>query len=121
MREIIVCTNCRFSAEEKLDADGVTGGALLYEAVKAEAEGPGIAVRGQACLWNCTRHCSVIFRDTDRWSYVTGSFAPTQEAAQGILAWFQMHGETERGEVPFKTWPQAMRGKFIARIPPVLE
>ena len=39
--------------------------------------------------------------------------------AKAILAWFDLHGASESGEVPFKAWPQAMRGHFIARFPPV--
>lgn len=73
----------------------------------------------QACLWNCTQSCSVAIRDTERFSYVTGRHVPTVEQAEAILAWFDTHGETETGEVPFRQWPDAMRGHFIARIPPV--
>ena len=32
---------------------------------------------------------------------------------------FDAHGATERGEVPFREWPQLMKGHFIARIPPL--
>jgi predicted metal-binding protein len=30
-----------------------------------------------------------------------------------------MHGATDSGDVSFRLWPDAMRGHFIARIPPV--
>lgn len=89
------------------------------EKVLAERGRQDIAVERQACLWNCTRPCSVILRDTDRFTYVTGSHVPERAQAEAILAWFDQHGATETGEVPFRAWPQAMRGHFIARIPPV--
>jgi predicted metal-binding protein len=76
-------------------------------------------IEPQACLWNCTRPCSVVMRDSERFSYVTGGNAPTREQAEAVIAWFDLHGQTETGEVPFRQWPQAMRGHFIARIPPV--
>ncbi|MBC8038887.1 MAG: DUF1636 domain-containing protein, partial [Rhizobiales bacterium] len=41
--------------------------------------------------------------------------------AEAILDWFELHGATETGEVPFRTWPDAMRGHFISRIPKVPE
>jgi predicted metal-binding protein len=50
---------------------------------------------------------------------MTGSHVPTRRQAEVILAWFDLHGATVTGEVPFRTWPQEMRGHFIARIPPV--
>jgi predicted metal-binding protein len=80
-----------------------------------------VAVEGQACLWSCTRHCNVVMRDEARFSYVAGGFVPSREAAEAILAWFDMHGESERGEVPFRAWPDGMRGHFITRIPPLVK
>ncbi len=44
-----------------------------------------------------------------------------RDAAEAILAWFDLHGESERGEVPFRAWPHGMRGHFIARLPPAVE
>jgi predicted metal-binding protein len=79
---------------------------------------PGVRVETQECLWNCTRPCSVVFRDFARFSYVTGSHEPTAAQAAAILDWFEAHGASDRGEVPFKHWPQRMRGHFIARMPP---
>jgi predicted metal-binding protein len=122
MRSLIFCTTCRYSMEESLGPDGVTGGETLarhMESALADGGRRDIAIERQACLWNCTRPCSVVLRDTERFSYVTGSHAPTREQAESILAWFDLHGASATGEVPFRSWPQPMRGHFIARIPPV--
>ncbi len=94
----------------------------MVEALHALLERQGrsdISIETQACLWNCNRSCSVVIRDDKRFSYVTGGHVPTVEQAEAIIAWFDLHGQTERGEVPFRQWPDAMRGHFIARIPPV--
>jgi predicted metal-binding protein len=48
-----------------------------------------------------------------------GDHPPTRAQAEAILAWFDMHGASETGEVPFRQWPDAMRGHFIARVPKV--
>ena len=122
MRSLVFCTTCRYSAETQEGPDGRTGGETLaqgMEALLAERGRGDVLVERQACLWSCTRHCNVLIRDSERFSYLAGGFAPRPEAAEAILAWFDMHGSTEKGEVPFRTWPQAMRGHFIARIPPV--
>ncbi len=119
MRAIVVCTTCRYSAASKFGPDGRTGGQLLAEQVQLAANArDSVRVETQECLWNCTRPCSVVFRDENRFSYVTGSHEPSAEQAEAILEWFEAHGATEKGEVPFKQWPQRMRGHFIARIPP---
>ncbi len=95
---------------------------MLIEAmtdVLAAKNREDVIVETQSCLWNCTKHCSVVIQDDQRFSYITGSNQPTPEQAEAILEWFDAHGQTETGEVPFKLWPQLMRGHFIARIPPV--
>jgi predicted metal-binding protein len=120
MRRLVICSTCKFSSESKTAPDGRTGGETLIAHMRdALAERPDVQLETQLCLWNCTRFCSVVFQDDQRYSYVTGSNAPTREQAEAIVAWFDAHGETETGEVPFKLWPQAMRGHFIARVPPV--
>jgi predicted metal-binding protein len=57
-------------------------------------------------------------QDDTRYSYLAGGFRPERMAAEAILAWFDLHGTSDTGEVPFRTWPDAMRGHFIARFPP---
>ena len=121
MRSIVFCTTCRHSPEEKFGPDGRTGGETLIghmRDVLAEKQQPDVAIETQACLWNCKRHCSVILRDDARFSYFTGDHPPEREQAEAILAWFDLHGQSATGEVPFRAWPDAMRGHFIARIPP---
>lgn len=121
MREIVMCTTCKFSASEKTGPYGRTGGetliAHMHEAIAAR--GGGVAVQTQACLWNCRRHCSVVLRDAARFTYITGDHEPSREQAEAILDWFAAHGETSTGEVAFRDWPQRMKGHFIARVPPV--
>jgi predicted metal-binding protein len=119
MRAIVLCTTCRHSAAEKTGPDGRTGGETLIAHMRAAiaSRGLDLAVETQACLWNCKRHCSVILRDDARFTYVTGDHEPTREQADAILDWFASHGETETGEVPFRQWPDRMRGHFIARMP----
>ena len=122
MRSLVVCTTCKFSDEAKFGPDGRTGGEVLLsclEGVLQDAGREDVTVATQACLWNCTRPCSVVIRDDQRFSYVTGGNSPTREQAEALIAWFDLHGASEGGEVPFRQWPKAMRGHFIARIPPV--
>jgi predicted metal-binding protein len=120
MRNLVLCTTCKFAADQKLGPDGRTGGEVLIQHVRDELadQKRDDVIETQACLWNCTRHCSVVLRDSERFSYVTGGHEPSREQARAIIAWYDLHGQTPGGEVPFKSWPDRMRGHFIARIPP---
>lgn len=124
MRSLVLCNSCRFPDGNTLAEDGRTGGqtliAALREVLKERARSD-VDVVEQACLWNCTQGCSVAIRDTERFSYITGRHAATKDQATAILQWFDAHGATATGEVPFRQWPDAMRGHFIARIPPVVK
>ena len=122
MRSIVICTTCKHADGRKLDEQGRSAGAILIaemERLLAEKGRGDVSLATQACLWNCTRPCSVVIRDDERFSYVTGGNAPTRAQAEAILTWFDAHGATETGEVPFRQWPDAMRVHFIARMPPV--
>ena len=121
MREIVMCSTCRYSPEQKTGPDGRTGGETLIGHMRdaIAAREADVGVQTQACLWNCKRHCSVVLRDDQRFTYFTGDHVPERSQAEAILAWFDLHGATLTGEVPFREWPHAMRGHFIARIPKV--
>ena len=120
MRRLVICSTCKFSPESKTAPDGRTGGEILIGYMREVLEArPDVVLETQICMWNCTRPCSVVMQDEQRYSYITGGNEPSRTQAEAILQWFDAHGETETGEVPFRLWPQAMRGHFIARIPPV--
>ncbi len=120
-RDIVFCETCKFNEEQKLAEDGRTGGEMLAQEMRdllAERGRDDVAVTMQRCLWSCSRHCNVLLRDDEKFSYLTGSFAPERSSAEALLDWFDMHDASETGEVSFRQWPDGMRGHFIARIPP---
>jgi predicted metal-binding protein len=121
MRALVFCTTCRYSRDEQVGPDGRTGGEMLVAEVENLLRCTGrsdVKIERQACLWSCLRHCNVVFRDDQRFSYIAGDFRPARETAAAILEWFDLHGKSEAGTVSFGDWPKAMRGHFIARIPP---
>ena len=121
MRSLVFCTTCKFSAGDKSGPDGRSGGEMLIgevEKLLAERGRNDVRITRQSCLWSCTQHCNVWFRDTERFSYLAGRFEPTRAAAEAIVDWFDLHGASQEGWVSFKQWPDGMRGHFIARMPP---
>ena len=49
--------------------------------------------------------------------YVLGNFSPNIESAQGIIEYAKLHDASEKGQVPFRDWPQEIKGHFRARLP----
>jgi predicted metal-binding protein len=119
---VVACNTCRVSAAEREDEAGARGGARLVEALRAVRESDpryaGIAVQEMACLFACTEFCTVHLRAPDKVGYVLGRFTPDEEAATAILDYAVHYAESEHGRVPFKQWPQGVKGHFITRTPP---
>jgi predicted metal-binding protein len=119
---VVACNTCRLSAEQREDAGGVRGGALLVAALEAAKDADpryaDVAIEQMPCLFSCSEHCSVHLRAPGKVGYLLGRFVPDADAARAILDYAVAYAESEHGRVPFKLWPQAIKGHFIARIPP---
>lgn len=116
--KIFVCETCRHSKDEKIGPDGRTGGETLASAVEARASGSGdLKVERIACLMGCDRHCNTAISAPGKLTYVLGMFTPSEASAEAIVDYALLHACSETGRVPFKQWPQGVKGHFVARIP----
>lgn len=117
---IIVCSTCRPTETERENEHGKRGGELLAEAIRAEAASrlEAVAVEDMPCLFACQRGCAIHLRAEGKISYVLGGFKPTPEAATAILDYFAHYVASEHGVVPYKNWPEGIKGHFITRSPP---
>jgi predicted metal-binding protein len=115
---IFVCDTCRWTVEEKTAPCGRTGGEILAGHVERLAGGvAGVEVRRQSCLMGCERHCNTAIGAPGKLTYVLGQFAPGEEAAAAVVEYARLHRDSETGQVPFRRWPKAVKGHFMARIP----
>lgn len=119
---VVACNTCRLTKEAREDETGQRGGARLVEALHnaraSDARYAGIAVQEMPCLFACTEHCTVHLRAPGKVGYVLGRFAPDDDAARAILDYAVHYAASEHGRVPFKQWPQGVKGHFITRTPP---
>jgi predicted metal-binding protein len=119
---IVVCNTCRFAADRREDDAGVRGGAAFVAALTAVRAGDpryaGIAIQQMPCLFSCTAHCSVHLRAPGKVGYLLGRFQPDADAARALLDYAVAYGDSAHGRVPFREWPQGVKGHFIARTPP---
>jgi predicted metal-binding protein len=119
---IVACNTCRHSADKREDDSGIRGGAQMVAALRSvresDARYAGVAVQEMPCLFACTEFCTIHVRAPGKVSYVLGRFTPDEEAATAILDYAVHYAASEHGRVPFKQWPQGVKGHFITRTPP---
>ena len=119
---VVACNTCRHSAEAQTDDAGMRGGARLVEALRsvqaADARYADVAVQEMPCLFACQEFCTVHLRAPGKVSYVLGRFTPDADAARAILDYALHYAASEHGRVPFREWPEGVKGHFITRSPP---
>ncbi|SET58570.1 DUF1636 family protein [Oceanicella actignis] len=114
---LIICETCAHAPGEKL-RDGRTGGeALLAEVERAARDAPGVAVERHACLMGCEHPCNAAIAAEGKIGYVLGRFAPTADSARALVEYAALYADSPTGQVPYRQWPQGVKGHFIARIP----
>ncbi len=110
---MIVCTTCR--GPGRVDGGGKALAAAIAT-IAAESAYASVAVAPVNCLWSCAQGVSVQFRAPAKTGYVLGGFAAGD--ARDLLDFAALYAASADGEVPYDRWPDAVRGRFIARTPP---
>jgi predicted metal-binding protein len=118
---ITVCDTCK-RPEWTEGVDTQTDGERLAVLVEAAANNsPDIKTRRVSCLMGCKHGCNVAVQAHNKLTYTLGDFDPNDDAAAGIVAYATAHAASETGQVPFRTWPQAIKGHFVTRHQPIPE
>ncbi|GHA56191.1 hypothetical protein GCM10008927_22420 [Amylibacter ulvae] len=114
---ITVCDTCKkenWDPEKNQPRDGE----VLAQLVESAANDlQSIEVRRQSCLMGCERACNIAIQSADKLQYVLGRFDANADDAKGIIDYALLYNASETGQVPYKTWPQAIKGHFVARLP----
>ncbi|MGF1501375.1 MAG: DUF1636 family protein [Paracoccaceae bacterium] len=116
---LTVCTTCRAADRKALTEEPACGEAFLDEIERAHSGDGGVEIRPVQCLMGCDRACNVAVSAPGKMTYVLGRFVPGPEAAAAVLAYAALHAQSDTGVVPFRQWPPAVKGHFVARVPPV--
>lgn len=115
---VTVCDTCKCDGWQAGRDD--TDGARLADLVEAAAaDQPAVTVRRHGCLMGCAGACNVAIQGVGKIAYTLGRFDPTPEAAAGIVTYAALHADSDTGQVPFRTWPDAIKGHFVTRHPPL--
>ena len=114
---ITICDTCKLPGWDA-ETQSQTDGERLASQIEKAAEGAGsVKTRRHSCLMGCSHGCNVAIQSDGKLTYVMGNFEPSSDVAEGIVKYASKHAESEIGQVPFREWPQAIKGHFVSRIP----
>ncbi|MBT9384732.1 DUF1636 domain-containing protein [Pseudooceanicola sp. CBS1P-1] len=114
---ITICDTCKTESWDA--ASGRTDGEALAALIEPAAAARGVKTRRVSCLMGCKQGCNVAIQGADKLNYTLGRFEPTAEAAEAIADYAALHQESATGQVPFRQWPQGVKGHFVTRHPPL--
>lgn len=115
---ITICDTCKRDGWAESGATE-TDGTRFAGLVESLPLPDGVRVRRHGCLMGCGKGCNVAVQAEDKLCYTLGGFAPEEEAAQALLDWAALHAESDSGQVPYRQWPQGVKGHFVTRHPPL--
>lgn len=119
---VVACNTCRRPGEADAGGSSRRDGARLVDALRAvqasDATYRDVAVQEMPCLFACGESCTIHLRAPDKVGYVLGRFTPDDAAARAILDYAVRYAESEAGQVPYREWPEGVKGHFITRTPP---
>lgn len=113
--ELIICDTCKRA--DWREGDEMTDGERLAAFTEAAPAREGVIVRRHSCLMGCGNGCNVSILAEGKLTYVLGHFTPDADSAEAILDYAAAHARSATGQVPFREWPQGVKGHFVARIP----
>lgn len=118
---ITICDTCKLPGWESGPMTLTDGEALAARVEAAAAAAPGVATRRVSCTMGCERACNVVVQGAGKIGYSLGRFEATEAAAEAIVAYAAAHAESETGQVPYRDWPQGVKGHFVSRQVPLPE
>lgn len=118
---ITICDTCKRSGWEETGREK-TDGEALAEMVEASAvEADDVRTRRVSCTMGCDRACNITVQASDKINYSLGTFEATAEDAEAIVEYAAKHAASETGQVPYREWPQGVKGHFVSRHQPLPE
>ncbi|MEM7472463.1 MAG: DUF1636 domain-containing protein [Pseudomonadota bacterium] len=116
---ITICETCK-REDWAENAQSQTDGERFAEMIEqAASEVDGVETRRHACLMGCARACNVAIQGHGKLNYTLGEFEPSEEAADAVVTYARLHAESDTGQVPYREWPQPIKGHFVTRHPPL--
>ena len=117
---ITICDTCKREDWSERGAEKTDGEALAALIETAASGVSGVRTRRHACLMGCGKGCNLAIQSDGKLTYVMGGFEALPEKAEAVVEYARLHSESQTGQVPFKQWPQQIKGHFVSRLPVLL-
>lgn len=115
---ITVCDTCKRDDWDESTAQ-LTDGEALAALIESYAQETPLKTRRVSCLMGCARSCNIAIQAPNKLAYTLGDFSPDKDAAQAIVDYALAHAQSTSGQVPYRDWPQGVKGHFVTRHPPL--
>ncbi|QPM91036.1 DUF1636 family protein [Pseudooceanicola algae] len=115
---ITICDTCKTEGWDAETAQA-TDGESLADLLEPLASARGVRTRRVSCLMGCNQGCNVAIQGAGKLCYTLGRFLPEPEAAEAIADYALLHQQSASGQVPYRDWPQGVKGHFVTRHPPL--
>lgn len=115
---ITICDTCKRDDWDETNHQ-TTHGEDLAAMVEARVQGSMVRTRRVSCLMGCSHGCNVAIQASGKLAYTMGRFSPDPDAADAIVCYAELHAESDTGQVPYRQWPQGVKGHFVTRHPPL--
>ena len=114
---ITICNTCKRPDWAERDTPQTDGEALATLIETAASGVDGLRTRRHSCLMGCGKGCNLAIQGPGKLTYVLGDFEARDDQAAAIVEYARLHNSSDTGQVPFKQWPQAIKGHFVSRLP----
>jgi predicted metal-binding protein len=118
---ITICDTCKRTGWEETGMQKTDGEALAEMVEVAAAGADGVKTRRVSCTMGCDRACNITVQASDKINYSLGTFEATTDDAVAIVEYAAKHAASENGQVPYREWPQGVKGHFVSRHQPLPE
>ena len=118
---ITICDTCKRTGWEETGMQKTDGEALAEMVEVAAAGTDDVKTRRVSCTMGCDRACNITVQASGKINYSLGKFEATTDDAVAIVEYAAKHAASENGQVPYREWPQGVKGHFVSRHQPLPE
>jgi predicted metal-binding protein len=115
---LLVCTRCNRTNSDE-ERNGVRGGAVLLDAIRARPPDPSVRIQPIACVSACKRACAIGLMAPGKVGYLFGDLPPDASAAEAIGELAALHAAKPNGFLPRVARPPLLQAGILARLPPL--
>ena len=118
---ITICDTCKRDGWEDSGMEQTDGERLAALIEAAATDRQDVRTRRVSCTMGCERACNIVVQGAGKIGYSLGRFDPVAEDADAIVDYAEAHAASDTGRVPFREWPQGVKGHFVSRQVPLPE